>query len=238
MTTKVLVHGAKGKMGSLACQAVDSAADLSLVASTGRKHSLTDALKEYQPNVVLDFTLPECVFANTQAVLEAGAHPVVGASGLKPEQIETLSKQCEKLKRGAIIAPNFSLAAVLMVKAAAMIAPYLPDCEIIETHHPAKVDSPSGTAENTASVIAKYRRETPTLLDSSRGKVRDGVPIHSLRLPGYFATQEIVFGQAGETLSITHRAHERHALMPGVLLAIRQVTQLDSLVYGLEHIML
>lgn len=236
MTVRVLVHGALGKMGSLACKTVEATDDMQLVASTDRSDNLATAIQNHTPDVVVDFTLPDTVFENTQTIIAQGARPVIGTSGLTEQQINTLTTQCETLKRGGIVVPNFSIAAVLMMKAAAMAAKHLPDCEIIEMHHTQKVDSPSGTAQKTAELIAKHRDHTPECLDKTRGKRVGDVPIHSVRLPGYFASQEVIFGQLGETLSVIHRAHDREAMMPGVLFAIRQAMTLDTLVYGLEHL--
>jgi len=236
MTIGVLVHGALGKMGSLACDTVKAADGMHLVAGTDRGDDLAQNIQTHRPDVVVDFTLPDCVFDNATTIIAEGARPVIGTSGLSEEQIKALTAQCDEHKRGGIVVPNFSIAAVLMMKASAMAAKHLPECEIIEMHHTQKVDSPSGTAQKTAELIAEHRDHAPDCLDKTRGKRVGDVPIHSVRLPGYFASQEVIFGQLGETLSITHRAHDREAMMPGVLFAIRQCMTLNTLIYGLEHL--
>ena len=180
---------------------------------------------------------------NTETIIECGACPVIGTSGLLKEQIQALEKRCFELKRGGIIAPNFSLGAVLLMKYAANIAKYFPQVEIIEMHHAQKLDSPSGTAIRTAELIAKERtsakQNTRTLetIPGARGATYEDIPIHAVRLPGLIASQQIIFGGLGETLTLRHDTIDRQSFMSGVILACRKVLQLNHLVYGLENLL-
>jgi 4-hydroxy-tetrahydrodipicolinate reductase len=214
-----------------------------LVGQTGRDYDLKQSIKDSQAQVVIDFTHPESVFANTIKIIEAGAHPVIGTSGLTQEQVQGLQKKCSELKLGGIIAPNFSLGAVLMMKYAKSIAKLMPNVEIIEMHHDGKADSPSGTAMRSAELIAeaitltqpaKPSRET---VAGARGANYRGIPIHAVRLPGFLAHQQIIFGNLGETLTLRHDSIDRQCFMPGVFLACEKVVTLKSLVYGLEEIL-
>lgn len=244
MPINVLVNGAFGHMGQIAIKTVEANPALKLVGQTGREYDLKKSIHDSQAQVVIDFTLPESVFANTVAIIEAGAHPVIGTSGLLGEQVLKLQEQCDKIKLGGIIAPNFSLGAVLMMKYAGEIAKYMPHAEIIEMHHDAKVDSPSGTALRSAEIIAeavatinqplKSGRET---VAGARGANYRGIPIHAVRLPGFLAHQRIIFGDKGETLTLQHDSIDRQCFMPGISLACEKVMQLDRLVYGLEKIL-
>jgi 4-hydroxy-tetrahydrodipicolinate reductase len=240
---KVLVNGANGKMGRLTVATLQQQTDISCVAVNGRHDDLAQIIKDSQPDVAIDFTVPDVVFNNSQILIENGVRPIIGTSGLTLAQIETLQEQCLKKKLGGIIAPNFSLGAILMMKYAADAARYFADVEIIEMHHPFKLDAPSGTANKTAQMIHEKRQETencPTPPHSkqqlARGDQTYGVPIHSVRLPGLFAHQAVIFGGAGELLTIRYDGMDRQCCMPGVLLACRKVTSLDHLIYGLEHL--
>lgn len=261
MTIRVIVNGAQGKMGRITVSAVEAAPDLTLVGATGRQDQLANAIHSLNADVVVDFTLPDAVYNNTKTIIEAGARPVIGATGLRADQIDTLSKQCAQIGRGGIIAPNFSIAAILMMNAAATAAAYLKHAEIIEMHHDRKLDSPSGTAIKTAQLMAT-NRTTPTTqhhTDSTershnnsthtadgqatqtdhpaRGVCYSGIPIHSIRLPGLFAHQSVIFSQPGESLIMTHDCRNREAMMPGVLFCCRKVMTLDRLVYGMETLL-
>jgi 4-hydroxy-tetrahydrodipicolinate reductase len=183
--------------------------------------SLEQVLKDAHPDVVVDFTVPATVFENTRLCLEHDTHAVVGTTGLDPAQIEQLREAAESSGANCLIAPNFALGAVLMMEAAKLIAPHMPDCEIVELHHDEKVDAPSGTAKRTAELIEQA------------GGRRD-VPIHSVRLPGLVAHQEVLFGGLGQTLSVRHDSISRESFMPGVLIAVRRVGEMDGLVVGLE----
>jgi 4-hydroxy-tetrahydrodipicolinate reductase len=243
MTIRILINGAQGRMGQETVRAVSAhSKDFTLVAKTGRNDDLTKSIREYKPQVVIDFTNADAAFKNTQAIIEAGVHPVIGTSGFQKDQITLLQKRCSKLKLGGIIVPNFSLGAVLMMKCAKDISRHFSMVEIIEAHHIGKLDSPSGTAIRTAELITSSRAEEPQLpstkeiLPSARGANYGNIPIHSLRLPGIIANQEVIFGAPGETLSLKHVTIDRQCFMPGVLLACKKVMELDRLVYGLEEI--
>lgn len=244
MSINVLVNGAFGRMGQMTVKAVEEHPNLTLVGQTGREYDLAKSIKDSGADVVIDFTLPESVYANTMTILEAGARPVIGTSGLKLEQIKTLQQKADELKRGGLIAPNFSLGAVLMMKYAREIAKYMPHVEIIEMHHDKKIDSPSGTAMRTAEMIATGRdninashkpgRES---LPHARGATYHNIPIHSIRLPGFLAHQEIIFGNEGETLTLRHDSIDRLSFMPGVCFACEKVMTLNKLMYGMEEIL-
>ncbi|OGT46662.1 MAG: 4-hydroxy-tetrahydrodipicolinate reductase [Gammaproteobacteria bacterium RIFCSPHIGHO2_12_FULL_41_20] len=244
MTIRVLVNGAQGRMGQIAIQAISQQADFSLVGQTGRQDNLAHAIKQYHAQVVVDFTQPDAALQNTRTILDCGANPVIGTTGLLPEQIHTLQQHSKALRRGGIIAPNFSIAAVLMIKYAREIAHYYPHVEIIEMHHDGKLDSPSGTALYTAEQLAtnlsaeclstSKARET---IPGARGASHHHVPIHAVRLPGLVAHQQIIFGGQGETLTLRHDAIDRQCFMGGIVLACRKVQGLTELVYGLECIM-
>ena len=240
MTINVIINGVRGKMGAVTQTSIADQPDLTLVAGTDHDDNLTQAIQDTQADVVIDFTLPNAVFDNTKTIIAAGARPVIGTSGLTPAQIEQLTAQCQEKKLGGIIAPNFSLGAVLMMKYAKDAAHYFPDAEIIEMHHAQKVDAPSGTATKTAQMMTEARsikNQPKPSKDRARGDDQHGVTIHSVRLPGLFAHQTVIFGGDGETLTIRHDGLARHSIMPGVFLACRQVMTLDHLVYGLENLL-
>jgi 4-hydroxy-tetrahydrodipicolinate reductase len=213
-------------MGQTVCGAVEGADDMELVARADPAlgTSLQQALEESTPDVVVDFTLPATVFENTRLCLEHDTHVVVGTTGLEPGQVDELRAAAEGSRGNCLIAPNFALGAVLMMQAAKLIAPHMPDCEIVELHHEAKVDAPSGTAKRTAELI-----------EQAGG--RPDPPIHSVRLPGLVAHQEVLFGGLGQTLSVRHDSISRESFMPGVLIAVRRIDAVDGLVVGLEHIL-
>lgn len=215
---KVIINGAFGKMGRTAVAAIANEKELCLVATTSRHDDLTMEIKKHKADVVIDFTTPACAFENTQKIIHAGARAVIGTTGFTPEQINLLSQECHTKKIGCIIAPNFSMGAILMMKYAQDAVKYFPSAEIIEYHHPAKLDAPSGTAKKTAELMGK------------------NVPIHSVRLPGIFAEQEVIFAGTGERLIIHHNATNRNAMMPGLFLCCRNVMALDHLVYGMEKL--
>jgi len=238
MTIKVLVNGAFGKMGLVTQQAIQQESDLKLVASLGRKDNLAKEIEKSQADVVVDFTLPNSVFENTETIIKTGARPVIGTSGLNPDQIKKLTQLCQQKNLGGIIAPNFSLGAILMMRYAADAAKYFSNAEIIEMHHEKKVDAPSGTAVKTAQLMGDARVSS-TVIDHSapaRGEAHYDIPIHSVRLSGLFAHQMVIFGGFGETLTIRHDSTDRNAMMPGVCLACRKVMDLDHLIYGLENV--
>ena len=244
MPINVLVNGAFGRMGQMVVKAVSEDGRFQLVGQTGREYDLAKAIKDSKAQVVVDFTHPDVAYTNTVAILESGAHPVIGTTGFKREQIHSLQQQCAKLKRGGIIAPNFSLGAVLMMKYAKEIAKYLPWAEIIEMHHNEKADSPSGTAMRTAELMAEGAKHLnqPALasretVPGARGANYQHVPIHSIRLPGLLAHQQVIFGEPGETLTLRLDSIDRQCYMPGVCLACEKVLGLNSMAYGLEEIL-
>ncbi|MDX1902513.1 MAG: 4-hydroxy-tetrahydrodipicolinate reductase, partial [Thermonemataceae bacterium] len=241
---RVLVNGAAGRMGQTTVKAITNDPDLILIGQTGSTDNLAAAIKENQAQVVVDFTNAEVAAENTQVIIDAGAHPVIGTSGLLPEQIKHFQEQCKKLKLGGIIAPNFSLGAVLMMKHAQEIVKYFPHVEIIEMHHDKKVDSPSGTAMRTAEMLLEANPDVnqssfsqKEMVPGARGANYQHIPIHAVRLPGFIAHQQIIFGDIGETLTLRHDSTDRQCFMPGVALACEKVVQLEHLVYGLEKIL-
>ncbi len=200
------------------------------------------ALVESRAQVMVDFTIPATVVNNTRTAIRQGVRPVVGTTGISPEQIEELDKQCREAGIGGIIAPNFSIGAILMMKFAAQAAKYMPHVEIIEYHGDQKLDAPSGTSIKTAELIAENRRELKQgnpdeheTIEGARGGYYSGFRIHSVRLPGVFAQQEVIFGGHGQSLKIRHDSYERAGYMPGVNVAVKKVLDVSGIVYGFEH---
>jgi 4-hydroxy-tetrahydrodipicolinate reductase len=215
----VAVAGAAGRMGQTVCEAVDAAEDLSLVgrADPRLETSLADVLGD--ADVVVDFTTPEAAVANARTCLEAGVHCVMGTTGADFSELEGVGTA------NLFVAPNFAIGAVLMMELAQRVAPHMPECEIVELHHEGKLDAPSGTAKRTAELVR-----------AAGGNVHE--PLHSVRLPGLVAHQEVVFGGPGQTLTIRHDSTARESFMPGVLLAIRSVDSLErSPTVGLEQLL-
>ncbi|MFI5400523.1 MAG: 4-hydroxy-tetrahydrodipicolinate reductase [SAR324 cluster bacterium] len=244
MAIRVLVNGAKGRMGGQVVQAVRGDAELELVGMTDLGDDLRARIGAARAQVVVDFTTPSAAFANASAIVDAGVHPVIGTTGFKPTEIQALQERCRERKLGGLIAPNFALGAVLMMRFAAEAARYLPYVEIIELHHDGKAEAPSGTAIKTAEMIQAARPQAPKLKVESqelapgaRGARAWPVPIHSVRLPGHVAHQEVILGGLGETLRIRHDTVSRECFLPGVLLGIKKVVGLKELVYGLEHLL-
>jgi 4-hydroxy-tetrahydrodipicolinate reductase len=235
---KVGVVGAGGRMGTETCRAVQAEPGLELVARVSRGVPL-EVLTEAAAEVAVDFTVPSAVAANAAWYLDHGLHAVIGTTGLTDDDVADLDRRARAAERGCLIAPNFALGAVLMMRFAQQAASHFERAEIVERHHERKLDAPSGTALRTARLMAEARAEpfeqTPD--GGARGLQVAGVRIHSLRLPGSVAHQEVVFGGAGETLTIRHDSLDRSAFMPGVLLAIRRVAQLKGAVVGLEHLL-
>lgn len=243
MSSRVIVNGAHGKMGVLACKTIQEHPEFQLVASLGRGDHLKATIADTHADIVIDLTRADCAYENSLTIINQGAHPVIGTSGLLEEQIQSLRQLCATKKLGGIIVPNFSISALLMMRFAADAARFLPEVEIIEAHHPQKLDAPSGTAIKTAELIAAARRIAKNklplkeLLPGARGATHHDVNIHSLRLPGILARQQVIFGNIGETLTITHDTTDRSSFMPGVILACQRVQALDTLYYGLEHVL-
>lgn len=243
---KVGVLGAKGRMGAEVVKAVTEAADLELVAALDLGDSL-ETLKTSGAQVVVDFTTPDSVMANLEFLANKGIHAVVGTTGFDAARIATLEKLiAANPSVGILIAPNFAIGAVLMMEFATKAAKYFESAEIIELHHPNKVDAPSGTAARTAELMSKARKDaglgampdaTTTSQDGARGAIVGDIPVHSVRLRGLIAHQEVLLGGLGETLTIRHDSLDRAGFMPGVLLGVRKVVSKPGLTFGLEKFM-
>jgi 4-hydroxy-tetrahydrodipicolinate reductase len=246
VTTKVGVLGAYGRMGSEACRAVEAADDLELVASLGSGDSLEEIVGS-KADVAVDLTRPDAVMKNLQFCIEHGISVVVGTSGFDDQRLsEVRGWLADAPGVGVLVAPNFAVGAVLMMRFAAQAARYFESVEVVELHHPDKADAPSGTARRTAELIAEAREaaglgappdKTSSGLEGARGSTVEGIPVHSLRLRGLVASQEVLFGGVGETLSIRHDSKDRASFMPGVLLGIREIGNRPGLTVGLEHLL-
>ncbi|MER8188531.1 4-hydroxy-tetrahydrodipicolinate reductase [Kitasatospora sp. NPDC094015] len=244
MTLRVAVIGAKGRIGSEAVKAVEAAPDLELVAALGRGSELTE-LTAAGAEVVVELTHPDAVMGNLGFCLRQGIHVVTGTTGWTEERLATVRGLLEESPRtGLLVAPNFSIGAVLAMQFAQQAAKYFETVEVIELHHDRKADAPSGTATRTAQLIAAARDKAglprqadPTThgLPGARGADVDGVPVHSVRLRGLLAHQEVLFGDAGETLTLRHDSLHHSSFMPGILLAVRTVVDRPGLTLGLEH---
>ena len=243
---KVGVLGARGRMGSEVGKAVTEAADCQLVASLDQGDSL-DALVTAGAQVVVDFTTPDVVMANLEFLIKNNIHAVVGTTGFSDDRIAQLNTLlAANPKAGVLIAPNFAIGAVLMMEFSEKAAKFFESAEIIELHHPNKVDAPSGTAARTAALISDARKRaglpampdaTTSSLDGARGANVGDVPVHSVRLRGLIAHQEVLFGGLGETLTIRHDSLDRESFMPGVLLAIRKISETKGVTFGLEGLL-
>ena len=247
----VAVAGAAGRMGRETVAAVQAEADMELVAEIGRGDDLAGILASKKPNVLVIFSVSDAIVDNIEAALMNGVVPIIGTTGLSQSDIAILRELCCQYELGALIAPNFAIGAVLLMRFARDAARYLPDAEIIEMHHEQKRDAPSGTATKTAELIAEGRAEmSPTALPvdayekipgARGGKGEGDIPIHSVRLPGFIASEMVIFGAPGQTLTLRHDSIDRQSFMPGVLLAIRQASVLAAnggdLVYGLENLL-
>lgn len=261
---RVVVSGAAGRMGREVVRAVAGDDGLELVAAVDPYGMGSDAgalagieplgfavdgdleatLTRTKPDVMVDFTAPAVVAGNALMAIRAGVRPVIGTTGMGAEEMEELRRLSGETGVGVLVAPNFAIGAVLMMKFAEMAAKFLPTVEIIELHHDQKLDAPSGTAIKTAEMISKVRGDyrqnsatTVTKIEGVRGGVYDGgIRIHSVRLPGFVAHQEVIFGGLGQALTIRHDSISRESFMPGVLLAVRRVMGLDRMVVGLENL--
>lgn len=261
---RVMVCGAYGKMGREVLKAVHNDGELDLVGAMDANSGFADVgeligkektgiivgndleavIRSVKPQVVVDFTNPDAVMPNIRRSIANGVCPVVGTTGLSASDIEEVKRLCKEKQVGALIAPNFAIGAVLMMKMAQDVAKYLPHVEIIELHHDQKLDAPSGTALRTAELITQTRGSFPQghpeeveKLAGARGSNYEGIRIHSVRLPGYVAHQEVIFGGLGQTLTIRHDSISRESFMPGVVLACKRVTSLEGLICGLEYIL-
>ena len=261
--TTVIVNGACGRMGQAVLKAVQEADGLELVgavdikggADTGSlvglpangifvETDLEALLARKKPEVMVDFTRPDVVFGNVMTALAHKTSPVVGTTGLSDEQKAEIAKAAEENDTPAFIAPNFAIGAVLLMVMSRQAAKYMPDVEIIELHHDKKLDAPSGTAIQTAAMIAEVRKahkqgnpDEFEKLEGARGADYEGMHIHSVRLPGYVAHQEVIFGGLGQTLTIRHDSMNRESFMPGVVLAAKKVRSLEGLTVGLDKLL-
>jgi 4-hydroxy-tetrahydrodipicolinate reductase len=241
---RVGVLGAKGKVGMTMVQAVENADDLTFTAGVDAGDPLS-RLGDTDTEVVIDFTHPDVVMHNVQFLIESGIHAVVGTTGFTDERLDQVKAWlAEHPNVSVLIAPNFAIGAVLCMHFAQQAARHFESVEVIELHHPHKADAPSGTAARTARLIAEARKDMPpnpdatsTGLDGARGADVDGVPVHSVRLAGLVAHQEVLFGTQGETLTIRHDSIDRTSFVPGVLLAVRRVAERPGLTVGLEPLL-
>ena len=268
----VLVNGAAGKMGREVIRAIAQSEDMTLVGAVDHNPQYQDrdagelaglsepleipitnqfepmlafAAQEKQPAVMVDFTHPSSIYNNIRSAIAYGVRPVVGTTGLSAEQIGELADFADKASTGCLIIPNFSIGMVLLQQAAVSASQYFDHVEIIELHHNQKADAPSGTAIQTAEILAEMGKPfNPTVVEETeklpgaRGSIaNEGIRIHSIRLPGLIAHQEVIFGAAGQVYTLRHDTSDRACYMPGVLLAIRKVLLLKSLIYGLEKIL-
>ncbi|GAF65270.1 dihydrodipicolinate reductase [Bacillus sp. TS-2] len=260
---KIVIAGPRGNMGKEAVKMVEKVSDFELLAVVDSKNNgkmvrdleglpplevpvyeqMEECLQKHQPDVLIDLTNPKFGRKHMEAAFKFGVSPVVGTTGFTDQDLLELDAIAKSQKIGAIIAPNFAIGAILMMKFAQTAAKYMPDVEIIERHHDRKLDAPSGTAIKTAQLISEVREkknqghpEEREELAGARGADYEGMKIHSVRQPGLVAHQEVVFGSVGQTLTIRHDSINRESFMPGIELAVRAVKNIESLVYGLEHL--
>ncbi|WP_308249552.1 4-hydroxy-tetrahydrodipicolinate reductase [Nocardioides jiangsuensis] len=248
MTTaiRVGVLGARGKVGGQVCRSVEEADDMELVAQVDAGDDL-ETLVSAGAQVVVDFTHPDVVMDNLEFCISHGIHAVVGTTGFDDERLGRLrTALAASPQTGVLVAPNFSIGAILMMRFAVEAAPFYESVEIIELHHPDKADAPSGTARRTASLVAEARRRagagpmpdaTSTSLEGARGADVEGIRVHGLRLRGLVAHQEVILGGPGETLTLRHDSMDRESFMPGVLLGVRSIASHPGLTVGLEQFM-
>jgi 4-hydroxy-tetrahydrodipicolinate reductase len=245
--TKVAVLGAKGRVGSEVVQAVQAAHDLELVAALDVEDDVATALAESAAEVAVDFTHPDAVMDNLRTCVSAGVHAVVGTTGWDDGRLATVRGWLDRAPDvGVLIAPNFGIAAVLMMQFAVQAARFFPSVEIVELHHAGKADAPSGTARRTAQMVAAARHQagvgpapdaTSSALPGARGADVDGVPVHAVRLAGLVAHQEVLLAGDGESLTIRHDTYDRSSFTPGVLLGVRTIATRPGLTVGLEHLL-
>ncbi|MRX70976.1 4-hydroxy-tetrahydrodipicolinate reductase [Bacillus lacus] len=262
-TIKVVIAGPRGRMGREAVKLAEETAHFELVGVVDHKfggmqlsdlegftsnaaiyESMTECFTETNPDVLIDLTTPEIGKKHTRLALEYGVRPVVGTTGFSESDLKELEGLTEQKGIGAIIAPNFAIGAILMMKFSKMAAKYFEDVEILEMHHDQKLDAPSGTGMKTAELIASVREskqqghpDETELLPGARGAEFDGIRLHSIRLPGLIAHQEVIFGGNGQSLKIRHDSYNRESFMSGVKFAVEQAMKIDVLVYGLENLM-
>ncbi|WP_249871850.1 4-hydroxy-tetrahydrodipicolinate reductase [Oceanobacillus saliphilus] len=264
MAINIILAGPRGRMGSEAVQMVLKEADFKLVACIDRKfdgqhlkdidgmpdidvpvfQDIEKCFQQVKADIFIDLTVPEVGYYHTKKALENKIRPVVGTTGFTDEQIIELTELAKTNHTGCIIAPNFAIGAVLMMKFSQMAGKYFSDVEIIEKHHDKKLDAPSGTAKKTAEMIMETRefkkqghQDEKETIKGSRGGEMDGMRIHSVRLPGLVAHQEVIFGSSGQTLSIKHDSLNRDSFMEGIKLSVLKVMDMNELAYGLENIL-
>src|SRR3989449_5770939 len=242
---RVCVAGFRGKVGSVLAAAFGTEPDIEYVGGIGRGDDLAAFLHEKRPQALVDFTRPSEAVHNALAGVAAGASPVIGTTGLSASDIDKLETACKAKRLGGIVAPNFAVGAVLMMHLADIAAPHFDAVAIIEMHHATKLDAPSGTALSTAKRLAARRKDKPfthkkaekETLAGTRGGEEGGVAVHSVRLPGFVADQEVIFGLPGQTLTIVHRTTSREAYVPGVVLAIRRVVESPRFYRGFDQLL-
>jgi len=242
---RVAVAGHRGKVGSILVQAFQAEPGIEYVGGVGSGDDLAAFLKKTRPHALVDFTRPSTALHNSLVAVAAGAAPVVGTSGIPVDGVDKLEVACNAKGLGGIVAPNFAIGAVLMMYLAEIAAPHFDAAEIVEMHHAAKLDAPSGTALSTAKRLAarrgnkpfSYQKAEKETLAGTRGGEEGGIAVHSIRLPGFVADQEVIFGLPGQTLTIAHRTTSREAYVPGVLLAIRRVTSEPRFYRGLDQLL-
>lgn len=261
---KIVVAGPRGRMGREAVKLVEDTENFQLVAVIDHKHNgmkladiletsksqvmvytdIEECLQNEQADVLIDLTTPETGYLHTKTALTYGVRPVVGTTGFSQEELIELKSLAEAKGLGCIIAPNFAIGAILMMKFSQMASKYFPDVEIMEMHHDQKLDAPSGTAVKTAEMIKENRpshrqghEDEKETIEGARGANYDGMRIHSVRLPGLVAHQQVLFGAEGQTLTLRHDSYNRASFMSGVKVSVETIMSLDSLVYGLEHIL-
>ncbi len=263
-TIKIVIAGPRGRMGREAVALVEETGHFELTAVVDRKNDgrklkdiggfpdldvpiysdIDECLSAVEADVLIDLTTPETGMKHTVSALRNGVRPVIGTTGFSQGDLEELEALCKEKKLGCIIAPNFAVGAILMMKFSQMAAKYFPDVEIIELHHDKKLDAPSGTAVKTAEMIKEVREakkqghpNEKETIEGARGADVDGMRLHSIRLPGLVAHQQVMFGADGQTLTIRHDSYNRASFMSGVKMAVEEIMKLDILVYGLENIL-
>lgn len=241
---RVVVNGAKGRMGQEVTRAVRGAEEMELVGECDLGDDFAGVAGREVADAIVDFTVPSAAMENARKIMGTGCAGVIGTTGFTPEDIEELRSVARDRERGFLIAPNFAIGAVLMIRFAGEAARFMPEAEIIELHHPGKADAPSGTALKTAAAIAQARRDVGVAPagpvgagEAPRGKVVEGVCVHSVRLTGLLAHQEVIFGGEGQTLAIRHDTQSRRSFMPGVLLGVREMVERKGFFYGLESLL-
>lgn len=243
---RVIVNGSEGKVGREIVRAVKLDNELELVGQTDINDNLAESINLNKSNVVIDFTHPKAAYKNAETIIHNKCNAVVGTTGISPEQREKLETLAVENQVGILIAPNFCIGAVLMMKFAAEAAKYMPNIEIIEYHHDQKADSPSGTAIITAEKINEHVDHTnpPSVIgkeilsENSQGAKVKNIRIHAVRLPGFVASQEVILGDMGQTLKIRHDTINREAFLPGILQATRKIIGKTGMFYGLETLIL